>query len=427
MTLLLFILFVLLLLAGVPVAYNLGILALIFVHFVYDLPLSVIVERQISGLNQFTFVAIPLFILAGNLMTEGGLTTHLADLAKAVLGRIRGGLSHTTVGTCMVVAGMTGSDLADASATGSVMIPAMKRAGYPKAYGAAIVSAASACGPLIPPSIILIIYGLITNTSVGALFLGGAIPGFLLGLYLLGAGYVIARIRGFPKERMSLRETIRAFVYSIPALAIPVIVLGGIIAGITTPTEASAVAVVWAAVVGAFVFRTLSPAKMASIILASMKTSAAVLFIVVMASAFSWVITLQQVGPQLTEFLTSITTSPVMLLILVNISFLLLGCVMESIPILLIFIPILFPSVIAYGIDPIHFGVVVVLNLMIGLSTPPFGLSMFLVCRIAGVTPMEFAREYWPFFLTEVACLFTITFIPVLVLFLPGMVYGAGS
>ena len=425
MTLLLFILFVLLLLAGVPVAYNLGILALIFVHFVYDLPLSVIVERQISGLNQFTFVAIPLFILAGNLMTEGGLTTHLADLAKAVLGRIRGGLSHTTVGTCMVVAGMTGSDLADAS--GSVMIPAMKRAGYPKAYGAAIVSAASACGPLIPPSIILIIYGLITNTSVGALFLGGAIPGFLLGLYLLGAGYVIARIRGFPKERMSLRETIRAFVYSIPALAIPVIVLGGIVAGITTPTEASAVAVVWAAVVGAFVFRTLSPAKMASIILASMKTSAAVLFIVVMASAFSWVITLQQVGPQLTEFLTSITTSPVMLLILVNISFLLLGCVMESIPILLIFIPILFPSVIAYGIDPIHFGVVVVLNLMIGLSTPPFGLSMFLVCRIAGVTPMEFAREYWPFFLTEVACLFTITFIPVLVLFLPGMVYGAGS
>ena len=426
MTLLLFVLFILLLLAGVPVAYNLGILALIFVHFVYDLPLSVIVERQVSGLNQFTFVAIPLFILAGNLMTEGGLTTHLADLAKAVLGRIRGGLSHTTVGTCMVVAGMTGSDLADASATGSVMIPAMKRAGYPKAYGAAIVSAASACGPLIPPSIILIIYGLITNTSVGALFLGGAIPGFLLGLYLLVAGYVIVRIRGFPKERMSLRETIRAFVYSLPALAIPVIVLGGIVAGITTPTEASAVAVVWAAVVGAFVFRTLSPAKMASIILASMKTSAAVLFIVVMAAAFSWVITLQQVGPQLTEFLTSITTSPVMLLILVNISFLLLGCVMESIPILLIFIPILFPSVIAYGIDPIHFGVVVVLNLMIGLSTPPFGLSMFLVCRIAGVTPMEFAREYWPFFLTEVACLFTITFIPVLVLFLPGMVYGAG-
>lgn len=427
MTLLLFILFVLLLLAGVPVAYNLGILALIFVHFVYDLPLSVIVERQVSGLNQFTFVAIPLFILAGNLMTEGGLTTHLADLAKAVLGRIRGGLSHTTVGTCMVVAGMTGSDLADASATGSVMIPAMKRAGYPKAYGAAIVSAASACGPLIPPSIILIIYGLMTNTSVGALFLGGAIPGFLLGLYLLVAGYVIARIRGFPKERMSLREMIRAFVYSLPALAIPVIVLGGIVAGITTPTEASAVAVVWAAVVGAFVFRTLSPAKMASIILASMKTSAAVLFIVVMAAAFSWVITLQQVGPQLTEFLTSITTSPVMLLILVNISFLILGCVMESIPILLIFIPILFPSVIAYGIDPIHFGVVVVLNLMIGLSTPPFGLSMFLVCRIAGVTPMEFVREYWPFFLTEVACLFTITFIPVLVLFLPGVVYGAGS
>lgn len=262
---------------------------------------------------------------------------------------------------------------------------------------------------------------------MGALFLGGAIPGFLLGLYLLVAGYIIARIRGFPKERMTLRETIRAFFYSLPALAIPVIVLGGIVGGIFTPTEASAVAVVWAAVMGAFVFRTLGPAKMAWVFLESMKTSAAVLFIVVMASAFSWVITLQQVGPKLTEFLTSITTSPVVLLVLVNISFLLLGCVMESIPILLIFVPILYPSVLAYGIDPIHFGVVVVLNLMIGLSTPPFGLSMFLVCRIAGVTPMEFVREYWPFFLTEVACLFTITFFPVFVLFLPDLVYGVGS
>ena len=190
---------------------------------------------------------------------------------------------------------------------------------------------------------------------MGALFLGGAIPGFLLGLYLLVAGYIIARIRGFPKERMTLRETIRAFFYSLPALAIPVIVLGGIVGGIFTPTEASAVAVVWAAVMGAFVFRTLGPAKMAWVFLESMKTSAAVLFIVVMASAFSWVITLQQVGPKLTEFLTSITTSPVVLLVLVNISFLLLGCVMESIPILLIFVPILYPSVLAYGIDPIHF------------------------------------------------------------------------
>ena len=426
MTLLLLFLFVLMLLGGVPVAYNLGILALIFVHFVYELPLSIIVERQMGGVDQFTFVAIPLFILAGNLMTEGGLTRHLAELAKAILGRIRGGLSHSAVGMCMVVAGMTGSDLADASATGSVMIPAMKRAGYPKAYGAAIVSAASACGPLIPPSIILIIYGLITNTSVGALFLGGAIPGVLLGFYLLVAGYIIARIRGFPRERVSLVEGIKAVFYSLPALAIPVIVLGGIVGGIFTPTEASAVAVIWAAVMGAFVFRTISLSKMAWILVESTKTSAAVLFIVVMASAFSWVITLQELGPKLTEFLTSITTSPVMLLVLVNISFLLLGCVMESIPILLIFVPILLPSVLAYGIDPIHFGVVVVLNLMIGLSTPPFGLSMFLVCRIADITPMEFAKEYWPFFVTEVACLFTITFIPIIVLFLPDMIYGVG-
>jgi C4-dicarboxylate transporter, DctM subunit len=423
-TLLFFTLFIVLMIAGVPVAFALGIPALLFIYFVYDLPWSILVERQMSSVDQFTYIAIPLFILAGNLMTEGGLTRHLADLITAILGRIRGGLSHATVGTCMVVAGMTGSDLADAAAVGSVMIPAMKRAGYPKAYGAAVVSAAAACGPLIPPSIILIIYGMLTNTSVGVLFLGGAIPGILLGLYVMGAGYIIATLRGFPIEQVSWKQAKSSFLYSLPALALPIIVVGGILLGIFTPTEASTAAVIWAALMGILVFRSLGPAKLASVLLDSTKTSASLLIIVAMAGLFSWVVTLQQVGPLLAHYLTATTSSPTMFLLLVNIAFLLLGCVMESIPILLIFVPILFPSVLAYGIDPSHFGVMVVLNLMIGLSTPPFGLSMFLVCRLAGITPLEFVKEYWPFFLAQVGCLMTVMLFPSIVLFLPHLVFG---
>jgi C4-dicarboxylate transporter DctM subunit len=418
-----FALFLVMMGIGVPVAYALGVTSLLFITFVYGLPLSILVERMIFGVNEFTFLAVPFFILAGNFMTAGGITGQLVTLSKALVGRARGGLSHATVATCMVIAGMTGSDLADASATGSILLPAMRQGGYPRAYGAAIVAAAATAGPIIPPSIAFVIYGLLTHTSVAALFLGGAIPGVLLGVYLILTGYVIARLRGFPKEpRVPVREAGRAFVISIPALAVPFIILGGIFAGIFTPTEAAAVAAAYALVIGMVVYRGLTVTKLGEVVLESLMTSGSVLFIVAMSAVFSWVVALQQIGPQLSDFLTSVTTSPLVFLILVNIAFLILGCIMESIPIMLIFVPILFPSVRRYGIDPVHFGVMVTLNLMIGLSTPPFGLTMFLVCRMTNISLMEYVREYWPFFLALVACLFTITFVPGLVLWLPRLV-----
>jgi C4-dicarboxylate transporter, DctM subunit len=324
-------------------------------------------------------------------------------LSKAFVGRARGGLSHATVATCMVIAGMTGSDLADASATGSILLPAMRAGGYPRAYGAAIVAAAATAGPIIPPSIAFVIYGLLTNTSVAALFLGGAIPGVLLGVYLILTGYIIARVRGFPKEPpVRMREAATAFVFAVPALCVPFIILGGIFAGVFTPTEAAAVAAAYALVIGMFVYRGLTVSKLGDVVMESLKTSGAVLFIVAMSAVFSWVVALQQIGPKLSDLLLSFTTSPLVFLILVN-----------------IFVPILLPSVRHYGIDPVHFGVMVTLNLMIGLSTPPFGLTMFLVCRMTNISMLEYVREYWPFFLALVACLLTITIFPGLVLWLP--------
>ena len=411
---------------GVPVAFSLGLTTLVLVVLVHQLPVSIVVERMIFGVNEFTFLAVPFFILAGNLMTAGGITSQLVVLSKALVGRARGGLSHATVVTCMVIAGMTGSDLADASATGSILLPAMRKAGYPRAYGAAIVAAAATAGPIIPPSIAFVIYGLLTKTSVAALFLGGAIPGVLIGAYLIITGAIIARVKGFPQESaVGFREGARAFAVSLPALSVPLVLLGGIFAGVFTPTEAAAVAAAYALAIGMLVYRGLKPSMLGDIVIDSLKTSGVVLFIVAMSAAFSWVVALQQLGPQLSEFLTGVTKSPLVFLLLVNVAFLLLGCIMESIPIMLIFVPVLFPSVTAYGIDPVHFGVVVTLNLMIGLSTPPFGLTLFLVCRLTNITMKEYWVEYWPFLLALVACLLTITVFPQTVLFLPRLALGS--
>lgn len=422
---LVFVLFLGLMFAGAPVAYSLGFVSLMFVVFVYELPISIVVERMIFGVNEFTFLAVPFFILAGNLMTVGGITKQLVTLSTALVGRTRGGLSHTTVVSCMIMSGMTGSDLADASATGSLLLPAMRQAGYPKSYGAAIVAAAATAGPIIPPSIAFVIYGLLTNTSVAALFVGGAIPGLVLGLYLLITGSLIARMRGFPKgPPVSLRETSQAFVIALPALTAPVIILGGIFSGVFTPTEAAAVAVAYVLLIGMFVYRALSLPMVRQVVIDSLKMSGAVMFIVAMSATFSWVVALQQLGPKMTDVMTSLTSSPVVFLMLVNVLFLILGCIMESIPIMLIFVPILFPTVKAYGIDPVHFGVVVTLNLTIGLSTPPFGLTMFLVCRMAKIGMAEYVKEYWPFCIALVACLVTITLFPWLVLFLPHLMLG---
>ncbi|MBI2207769.1 MAG: TRAP transporter large permease [Candidatus Rokubacteria bacterium] len=415
-----FVLFVL----RVPVAFTLAAATIVgLVLSPSPIPLSTLATAMWQGINSFVLLALPFFILMGDLALASGVTRRLVDFAKAFVGHISGGLAHVSVVVNMIMAGMSGSDLADAAATGSVLIPAMKRVGYPVGYAASIIAGAATIGPLIPPSIAFIIFAAATDTSVGRLFLGGAIPGVMLGLLLMAQAYVVARRRGYPREpRVPMRERVRLTWISLPVLAIPVFVLGSIIAGVATPTEAAVVGALAVLVVGGFLYRELTLHTVARQFLATLRTTASIFFIIATAAAFARVLTLYGAATALADWITGLTTSPALFLLGVNVVFVLLGCVVDTVPILLVFVPLLMPTVKALGIDPVHFGVVTVFNLLIGLITPPYGLTMYLLCRISGISLAEFWRYAWPIFTAMVFSLMLVTFIPALTTWLPSLV-----
>ena len=321
------------------------------------------------------------------------------------------------------MAGMSGSDLADAAATGKLLIPGMRRAGYPVGYAASIIGGAATIGPLIPPSIAFIIFAAATETSVGRLFLGGAVPGLLLGVFLMVQAYIVARRSGYPREpRMPYRERVRATVVGLPVLAIPVIVLGSILTGIATPTEAAVLGVIAVALVGGIFYRELTMNSFSRQMLNTIKTVGAVFLVISAAAVFGRVLTLYGAADALANWLTGITDEPLIFLLGVNVVYLLLGSMVDTVPILLVFVPILVPTVETLGIDIVHFGVITVFNLLIGLVTPPYGLTMYLLCRIAGVSLHEFWRYMWPIFLTMVVALLLVTFFPGLTTWLPNLV-----
>ena len=390
------------------------------------IPLSTLPTTMWQGVNHFVLLAIPFFILMGDLALASGVTQRLVDLAKAFVGHIAGGLAHVSVIVNMIMAGMSGSDLADAAATGKLLIPAMKRAGYPVGYAASIIGGAATIGPLVPPSIAFIIFAAATDSSVGRLFLGGAIPGILLGLFLMLQAYFVAKRNSYPREpRMPYRERGAATVTALPVLLIPVVVLGSILGGIATPTEAAVLGVIAVILVGGLIYRELSVAAFARQMLATLRTVGAVFLIIAAAAAFGRVLTLYGVAEGLAGWLTGLTDDPLLFLLGANLVFLLLGSMIDTVPILLVFVPILMPTVQALGIDPVHFGVVTVFNLLIGLITPPYGLTMYLLCRIAGISMQEFWRYTWPIFLTMLGTLALVTLIPGLTLWLPDLVMPA--
>jgi len=382
--------------------------------------LSTLPTTMWQGINHFVLLAIPFFILMGDLALASGVTQRLVNLAKAFVGHIAGGLAHVGVISNIIMAGMTGSDLADAAATGKLLIPAMGRSGYPLGYGAALIGGAAMIGPLVPPSIAFIIFAAATDTSVGRLFLGGAIPGLLLGMFLMVQAYVTARRQGFPREpRMPYRQRIVATVVGLPVLLIPVVVLGSILSGIATPTEAAVVGVLAVVVIGGVIYRELTVASFARQILATSRTVGAVFLIIVGAVVFGRMLTLYGAADSLASYLKSVTTNPLVFLGITNVVYLVLGCTLEVVPILLVLVPVLMPTVRALGIDPVHFGVMTVFNLLIGLITPPSGLTMYLLCRIAGISLQEFWRYMWPIFLTMLFALVLITVFPELCTWLP--------
>lgn len=410
-------------LLGVPVFFAMGLAALVFIALSGGaVPLSVMASSLVQGIDSFAFLAIPFFFLAGELMNTGGITARLLGLANALVGHIRGGMSHVAVLASMIFSGVSGSAVADASAIGSSLIPAMKEQGYPPAYAAAVVAAASTMGPIIPPSIAFVVYALVSEVSIGKLFLAGAVPGLLMGVYLLAACTLVARRRNFPfSKRASRSQLWAALKDALPALAMPLIILGGIVGGITTPTEAGVAAVIYALLVGKFLYRELTWRQVAVITRESMISSGMILLTIAASGIFSWLVANMAIGETLAKGMLALTDSRWVMLVIINIVLLLWGLALEPAVALVTLVPVLVPIANAYQIDLVHLGVVVVLNLMIGQLTPPSGVITFLTAQLAGAPLNAVFKEALPFTVALLLVLVLVTFVPVLSLWLPGL------
>jgi TRAP-type transport system large permease protein len=416
--------FFLLLALAVPIAFAMG-LATVAAILVHDtLPMSLLAQRALVGAESYALLAIPFFILAGNLMNGGGLTDQIVRLAMAFVGRFKGGLALTSVLAAMIFSGLSGSAAADASALGKVLIPTMKKQGYGGGFAAALMASACVNGPIIPPSIPLVIYGL----SVGAgapiidLFLGGVVPGVLLGVALMIAAYIISVRRNYPtSEPVPFREIPRYIKNASWGLMMPVIILSGVVGGIVTVTESATIAVLYAAFVGFFVYKELKLNQIWPILVQTAIDTALVMFIIALSSGFGWLLAVSGLPRQLGMWIASLSSDPVIILMVINVLLLIVGIFMEPLPALLILIPVLVPVVKAVGIDLVHFGLVMVFNLCIGLITPPVGILLYICAKFANVTLEEESRELTPFLIASITVLLIITLFPSTVLWLPGM------
>jgi len=403
---------------GVPVAWALGISGLAAILFM-DVPLNVVPQKIYTGIDIFVLMCVPFFILAGEIMRVG-ITKRLLDFAVLVVGRIRGGLSLANVIASMVFGGITGSAIADSSALGSVEIPMMTKNGYDAPFSAAITGASACIGPIIPPSIPVVIYSMaVGGVSIGALFAAGMIPGILVGVALMIACYVISRIRNYPKrdQKVTAREFLKGLKDATLAIMTPVIILGGIIGGIFSPTEAAAVAVMYSFIISYFVFRELKLSDLPQMFVRTAVTSSIVLIIIATSNVFGLVIAFEQVALKLALILEPM--GYVGFLLTVNIMFLIIGTFLDNNPAILILAPIFAPIAVAVGVHPIHFGIIVIMNLMIGLITPPLGEVLFIVAPLAKVSFEDVAKAVTPFTLVEIGVLLLVTYVPVVSLWIP--------
>jgi tripartite ATP-independent transporter DctM subunit len=419
--------FSVLILIGVPIAFAMGVATLLAIVAHGGMPFSLLAQRALVGADSYALLAIPFFILAGNLMNYGGITSRLIAFANAVVGRFRGGLAQTTVLSTMLFSGISGSAVADATALGKVLIPAMKRQGYGAPFSAALMASASVNGPIIPPSIPMVIYGLSVGkgVSIAALFIGGVIPGLMLGLSLMAMAYYIAVKRNYPVyERVPWRELPRRAVPALWAMMMPVIILVGVTAGIFTVTESAAVAVLYAAFIGLVVYRELKPSDLVPILIQTALDSALVMFIIALASGFGYLMAISGLPREIAAWISSVSTNPIAILLLINGLLLVVGCFMEAIAAMLILIPVLIPIVQAAGIDLVHFGLIMVFNLMLGLLTPPVGILLYICANFAEVKLEDEVREVLPFLGMGLLVLLLLTLFPPLVLWLPDLILG---
>jgi C4-dicarboxylate transporter DctM subunit len=419
MAALLFSVFVGLLVLAVPIALSLG-LSSMAVLVAGGFPTTVLAQKMFTGLDSFPFLAVPFFILAGSLMETGGISARLVRLATVLVGHVRGGLGMVVVVATIFFSDISGSSVADTAAIGSIMIPTMLKRGYPAPISTAIVAAAGAAGILIPPCITMIIYALVANVSVGYLFAAGFVPGALMALSLMVLIYYIARRDGLPAEtRATFREFREALWAAVPTMLMPVIILGGILSGVFTATESAVVAVAYGAFLSLVVYRELRPSDVPAILLNTAKLTGMVMLVVGMSTTFAWVLTTQQVPQSLTAWMLSVSSSPWVFLLMVNVLLLVVGTFMDATAAVVVLMPLLYPIAQQMHIDLIHFGIVITANLGLGLIHPPLGMALFIAAGIAKVSVEEVIRPMLPFLAVMIAALLIITYVPAITLFVP--------
>ena len=409
----------------VPVSISIGISTVIAL-IIGDFPLSVVPRMMIDGLDTFTLLAVPFFVLAGNIMNAGGVTERIFSFAKALFSPIRGGLAQVNVAASMIFAGMSGAALADLAGLGTVEMRAMRKGGYPLNVAAAVTLASCTIGPIIPPSIVLIVYGLATDTSIGRLFLGGIIPGFIIGLITMVWISLWVRFKktswGQP-EPFVVSDVWSTFKGGALALFSPVLIIGALVLGVSTPTEVGVIAATYALFVG-IIYRDLTWKKLLECIVESMQTTAIIMYIVAVSIVMGWIITMERLPHEAAKAIQLYIEHPLLALLIINVFLILVGMFLETLPAILILSPILLPILAPFGIDQVHFGVIICFNLIIGIITPPMGIGLFVAARVADTTPELVLKATIPFLIPLLFGLAIVTAFPILTLWLPDLVFG---
>ncbi|HEY8528803.1 MAG TPA: TRAP transporter large permease [Paenibacillaceae bacterium] len=423
MTAVLLVLMFVLLFLSVPIAFAMAAATIVSVYVFSDFPIEVVTQKMFTALDSFPLLAIPLFVLAGKLMETGGISRRLINLASAFVGHTAGGYAAVGVVTCLFFGTMTGSSAATVAAIGSILIPAMISRGYSPRFSAGAIAVPGELSSIIPPSIPMILYGVTTGTSIGTIFIAGVIPGIILGLMLLATVFVISKRHGYggDVEKANWREKLKAIKESAAAMFMPVIILGGIYAGVFTPTEAAAVAVLYALIIGKFVYKELKIRSLIGFFAEAAITTASIMIIIAAAGLLSWYLTLNMIPQQAAEFLTEISGNHIVYLLLVNLLLLIVGMFFEASSAILVLAPILTPVAIQFGIDPVHFGIIMIVNLAMGMVTPPVGVNLFVSCQIANISLEEVTKGVLPFYIVLLFNILLISYWPALSMWLPSL------
>jgi tripartite ATP-independent transporter DctM subunit len=409
-------------LLNVPIAFSLLLTAVILMFYMGTPSSYILVQSMVRGIDSFPLLAIPFFMLAGEIMNAGGISKRIVNFAKALIGYIAGGLGYVTVLSSMVFAGVSGSAVADTSAIGSVLLPIMKEEGYKLDKSTALICTAGCIGPVIPPSIPMILYGVTASVSIVKLFLGGIVPGVLIGLALMVIWFFHAKKAGYNTGiKFSMKQLLISTKEAFAALILPGIILGGIVSGIVTPTESAVIAVAYAFIIGKFVYKELKLADMPRVLVMTARSTAVVLLVCGCAMAAGYYITTAQVPKMLADGMLAVSKNPNVIMLMVNILLLLVGCVMDLSPAILIMTPILMPIVTTFGFDPVWFGVVLCTNLCIGLVTPPVGTVLYVGCSLSKISMFDLAKPVLPFVITMIAVLLLITYVPGLITYIPAI------